>query len=126
MEEAQHTKQVIMKKKQIITENYLERIPAPKGELKWETTPENKVNLLIENTGFFNRVAQKLFGKPPITYVHLDDMGSFVWPLMDGKRNIIELGQLVDNHFGETAHPLYERLAKFFQVLDSYRFIEWR
>lgn len=115
-----------MKKKQIISKNYLEKIPVANGELRWETTPEGKVDLLIENTGFFNRVAQKLFAKPPITYVHLDDMGSFVWPLMDGKRNIIELGRLVEEHFGESAHPLYERLVKFFQILDSYRFIEWK
>ncbi len=115
-----------MKKKQIISENYLEKIPVPNSLLKWETTPENRVNLLVENTGFFNRVAQRIFGKPSVTYVHLDDMGSFVWPLMDGKRSIIEIGKLVEEHFGEAAHPLYERLAKFFQVLDSYRFIEWK
>ncbi len=115
-----------MKKKQIISQNYLEKIPVPNRMLNWETTPDGRVDLLVENTGLFNRIAQKLFGKPKITYVHLDDMGSFIWPLMDGERNIIELGKLVDAHFGEAAQPLYERLAKFFQILDSYRFIEWK
>ncbi len=115
-----------MKKKQIISQNYLEKIPMPNSFLKWETNSEGKVDLLVENTGFFNRVAQKLFGKPKVTYVHLDDMGSFVWPLMDGQKNIIELGKAVDAHFGESAQPLYERLAKYFQILDSYRFIQWK
>ena len=35
-----------------------------------------------------------------------------------------ELGKEVVAHFGEEAAPLYERLAKFFQVLESYHFIK--
>lgn len=114
------------KKKNIIESNYLEKVPMRNDLLKWEVDDEDKVVLLIENTGFFNRVAQKLFKKPPVTYIHLDDMGSFVWPLVDGEKNIIELGKAVDEHFGEQAKPLYERLAKFFQILDSYKFIKWK
>ena len=61
-----------------------------------------------------------------MSYVHLDEMGSFVWPLLDGEKNIIQLGKLVDAHFGEKAHPLYERLARYFQIMDSYHFIDWK
>lgn len=114
------------KKKEIISENYLERIPVPNGNLRWESAEDGKITLLIENTGFFNKMAQKFFKKPKITFVHLDDMGSFIWPLMDGERDIIEIGKLVQGHFGEEANPLYERLAKFFKVLESYNFIEWK
>ena len=53
-------------------------------------------------------------------------MGSFVWPLIDGEKDIVALGKLVEEHFGEKANPLYERLAKYFQILDSYGFIEWK
>ena len=44
----------------------------------------------------------------------------------DGEKNIIELGKEVEKHFGEKANPLYERLAKYFQILDSYHFVEWK
>ena len=44
-------------------------------------------------------------------------------PLIDGQTNIIRLGEQVDKQFGQAASPLYERLAKFFQVLESYHFI---
>ena len=114
------------KKKEIISENYLERIPVPNGNLRWKSDEDGKITLLIENTGFFNKMAQKFFKKPKTTFVHLDDMGSFIWPLMDGERDIIEIGKLVQGHFGEAANPLYERLAKFFKVLESYNFIEWK
>ena len=32
----------------------------------------------------------------------------------------------VEEHFGEKAHPLYERLLKFFEIVESYDFILWK
>lgn len=112
-------------KKNVISENYLERIPCRSSLIEWKTDEEGIVTLEIENTGWANRIAQKLFKRPKISYVHLDKLGSFVWPLLDGKLTITELGKLVDAEFGEDAHPLYERLARYFQILDSYHFISW-
>ena len=48
-----------------------------------------------------------------------------MWPLIDGKKSVAEIAKDVDEHFGEEAHPLYERLVHFFKVLDSYKFIDW-
>lgn len=115
-----------MKKKNTVTQNYLEKIPLRHPDVNWTTDDKGAVTLEIENVGLFNRIAQKLFKKPRISYVHLDENGSFVWPLIDGERDIVAIGKLVDEHFGEAAHPLYERLAKFFQILDSYHFIIWK
>lgn len=114
------------KKKEIISHNYLEKIPMRHAHIMWSADENGIVTLDIENTGLMNRVAQKLFKKPKVSHIHLDEMGSFVWPLLDGEKNIIELGQLVEATFGEKANPLYERLAKYFQILDSYHFIEWK
>ena len=71
-------------------------------------------------------IAQKLFKKPKVSFVHLDANGSFVWPLIDGQRNIAEIGALVREHFGEECEPLYERLIKFFEILKSYNFISFK
>lgn len=115
-----------MKKKQIIIpKNYLEKIPMRPASLKWKTDSEGTVTILVKNTGWANWIAQKVFGRPETSYIHLDKLGSFVWPLLDGEMNIIELGKRVDERFGEEAHPLYERLARYFQIMDSYHFIEW-
>lgn len=116
-----------MKKKPIvIEENYLERIPCRPASLVWTSDAEGAVTLEVENTGWANRIAQKLFGRPKVSFIHLDKIGSFVWPLLDGEKTITELGRLVEEHFGEEAHPLYERLAQYFRILDSYHFIEWK
>ena len=115
-----------MKRKEKISENYLERIPARNSAIEWTADDKGKVTLNILNTGIFNKIAQKLFKKPPVTYIHLDEHGSFVWQIADGERNIIALGEDVKEKFGEAAEPLYPRLAKFFQILDSYGFIKFR
>ena len=113
-----------MKKKIVISQNYLERIPYRPHEIKWKEE-EGTVTLEIENRGFMNRLAQKLFHKPKTSFIHLDRTGSFIWPLLDGEKSIIDIGKLVEEHFGEEAHPLYERLAQYFKILDSYGFIRW-
>ena len=115
-----------MRKKEKITENYLEKIPSRNPSIEWTVDDEGSVTLNIPNSGIFNKLAQKLFEKPPVTYVHLDAHGSFVWQLADGNRDIISLGEDVKAKFGEAAEPLYPRLAKYFQILDSYGFIEWK
>lgn len=107
-----------------MSDNYLERKPKRREDLAWSNTDGN-VTLEIENKGIFNRVAQFIFRKPKISYVHLDEMGSFLWPLLDGTKTIIDLGVDVEKEFGDKAQPLYPRLAKFFQILESYKFINW-
>ncbi len=106
-------------------ENYLERIPV-RSELFWSADKNGIVTLDIENKGIFNRLAQKVFHRPKISHIHLDQIGSFIWPLIDGERNIRKLAGLVDECFGKKAAPLYERLAKYFQILYSYHFIQWK
>ena len=112
-----------MKKKS--KENYLEKIPVKNPVINWKTDEEGKVTLEIENKGIFNRIFQVILKKPKISFIHLDEMGSFVWPLIDGEKNIIAIGKFVEEHFGEKANPLYDRLSQYFQILDSYGFIKW-
>lgn len=108
------------------TENYLERRPNRRAGLKWTEGPAGTVTLHVPNTGAANRIAQKLFHRPPVTQIHLDQIGSFIWRRLDGERDLIAIGALVEKDFGEKAAPLYERLAKYVQILDSYRLVDWQ
>ena len=107
-------------------QNYLDKIPERNSKYNWSTDDEGNFTLEIPNRGIFHFLAQKLLGKPPVTYVHLDQMGSFVWPLIDGKEDIYSLGRKVEEKFGNEAHPLYERLAEYFRILESYGFVVWK
>lgn len=104
--------------------NFLEMTPVRNPEIHWTTDETGIVTLEIENKGVMKRITQKLLKKPKITYIHLDENGSFVWPLIDGEKTVMDIAKLVDEHFGEKAKPLYERLVKFFQILESYRFVK--
>lgn len=114
-----------MKKKKAIDKNFLEQKPLRKESLKWTCDGSGAVTLEIENKGVFNRVAQKLLKKPKISYIHLEEFGSFIWQQIDGERDIIKIGEAVRSHFGEKAEPLYERLAQYFKILEGYSFISW-
>ena len=115
-----------MKKKNVISQNYLEKKPIRTEGIEWSKDEKGVVTLEIVNKGVFNFIAQKLIKKPRISYVHLDEMGSFVWALLDGEKDIYEIGKLVEAEFGEKAKPLYERLATYFKILESYKFIGWK
>lgn len=104
-------------------ENYLEKIPRHKQGLNWSQDENGIVTLEMQNRGVANRVAQKLFKKPRVSFIHLEEFGSFVWLSIDGKRNILAIGELVKSQFGEKAEPLYERLATYIKTLQTNGFI---
>ena len=105
-----------------VQSNYLDKIPV-RADLAWSTDEAGIVTLHKENTGLFNRAAQKLLHKPKTSHIHLDEMGSFVWPLIDGKKTVGELAELAAQQFGNKADPAYLRMAKYIQILSSYEFV---
>lgn len=113
-------------KKYIGGDNYLERIPLQSPELTWSQSGTGKVVLYVCHRGFFHWLAHHLFQKPYVTRIELERMGNFIWPLVDGKRNLIDIGELVREKFGEAAEPLYERLAEYFRTLERNGFIVWK
>lgn len=105
-------------------ENCLEAVFVRNKDIKWTADEEGKVTLSVENKGIFNKIAQKLLKKPPVSYVHLDRFGSFVWQKTDGEKRVFEIAAEVEREFGEEANPLYERLVKYFSILESYGFVK--
>ena len=45
---------------------------------------------------------------------------------IDGEKSIAEIAKDVDDFFGKEAYPLYERIAEFFRILESQKFITWK
>ncbi len=103
--------------------NYLDKIPV-KGKLPFTAGDKGIVTLQVENKGAMNKIAQLIFEKPKISYIHLDEFGSFVWNEIDGKKDVFTIGRAVKARFGEKAEPLYERLSQYIQTLEKYGFAE--
>lgn len=112
-----------MKRKNKVSQNYLEFVPSHNPLIESVTDESGNVTILQENKGFFCFVTQKLFHKPKVSQIHLDEMGNFIWPLIDGNRSIMEISRLVKDHFGERAEPLYSRLVTYIDTLERYGFI---
>ena len=106
-------------------QNYLDLVPERAPELKWSQDEDGIIVLEVENTGVFNRIAQKLFKRPRYTKVHMEKYGSFLCPLIDGKKTVMELADIQKEEFGEEVEPLYPRVVKYMQIMESYHFISF-
>ncbi len=104
-------------------ENFVDYIPKRNALYEWELNSRNLAEVLVINRGFYNRIAQLLFKKPKISRIELDEMGSFIWQEMDGRKTVYEIGTAVKAKFGNKAEPLYERLCEYIQILHNNRFI---
>ena len=104
--------------------NYLDFIPEHNDKFKWDIDEEGKVTIFVENKGFFNKIFQALLKKPKVSQIHLDEMGNFIWPLIDGKKTIYDISVYVKEEFGDKAEPLYNRLIQYMYNLESYEFIK--
>lgn len=115
-----------MTKKEKKAANYLDLIPVFAQAHHWEKGEDGMVTIYIENKGLMNLIAQKLFKKPRVSQVHLDEMGSFILPLIDGTRTVNDIAMCVKEHFGEKAEPLYNRLVTYMHTLESYGFVKMK
>ncbi len=103
--------------------NFLYFVPCQNPTIEARADDHNHVVLTVVHKGFVNWVAQKLFFQHEKSYLHMDDLGSFVWDQIDGEQNIAQIAQNVKREFGEKAEPLYERLVPFLRTLQYNGFI---
>jgi hypothetical protein len=104
--------------------NLLELIP--EVTVGFETNESRIVTILAPR--FRNRLMLRLLVprlRNPWFRVSLDEIGSEVWLLCDGKRTIGEIGELLRARFQERVEPCYDRLAVFFRQLEEARFISF-
>ena len=112
--------------KKVVKINYLQKIPERNETINWTSDENGIVTLEVLNKGIINKIFQRLLKKPKISFIHLDETGSFVWPLIDGKKTVEEIGKELERNFGERANPVFERLVKYFEILKSYGFVGFK
>lgn len=105
--------------------NLLELVPVK--NIKWEKKEDGLIVLLkpkFKHPFFKKHVLPRM--KKPYFKIKLDAVGSFVWEHCDGKKTVKEVAQRLKDEFGESAEPLYDRLALFLQSLEKNRFISFK
>lgn len=84
-----------------------------------EVSNDNIVTILEKQDHKVQNFFRKLkFKIPQYKKIELDEFGSTVFLLIDGKRTIKEIGKILDSKYGEKIHPLYERLLLFLNHID--------
>lgn len=104
-----------MRRKGMTEENalgivYCRNVPAREAET---------VVLYLEHRSFYDRVAQRVFGRPAVSEISLDELGSFIWRHIDGERSVYEISRCVEARYQERAQPLYARLLRFLYIMEQ-------
>lgn len=116
-----------MKKKNKGEVNFLDFVPVKVESQKFMENEDGNIVMCIERKSIYDKIARLIRKKTPkFSYYTLDALGSFVWKQIDGTKDVFEIGRLVKEEFAEEAEPLYERLAKFIQILEMNRFVEYK
>lgn len=106
------------------TDNFLNYIPMRNPHFTWRCKSENnRIEVSVPNTGFFNRIAQLFFHRPKVSRIELDDIGSFLWQQIDGTHTVGQLADALQAEFGEQVQPLYDRIVQYLRTLQGLRFI---
>lgn len=104
--------------------NLLDLVPIP--IIGHEVGDAGIVTLLAPR--FKSRIMRRLLLprlKRPFFKVELDDIGSALWLLCDGERNVKEIALVMQENFEERIEPCYDRMSMFFQQLERARFITY-
>lgn len=105
-----------MKKEQ--ETNYLDKIPSVNLE-SWVEGEDGNIILHVKHKGIVIAVVAWLFKRSRISNIPLDEISSKAWRLIDGKRTIQEIGNIMDQQLGEQVAPVYERLSLLIKYLSS-------
>ena len=98
-----------------LRDNLLKKYPIRLDE--WE---EDKIVRIIRPK-FKTRIGKgfsKIFNITPTYTIKLDNYGSFVWKLCDGKTSVDEIGKILKMKFGEDVEPLYNKLSVYFNIME--------
>lgn len=104
-------------------DNFLELIPIKTEQYKAIKTETGITQILVPRNGMLDRIVRVFKKTPEVMKIDLDEYGTFVWNLIDGKRNIKEIGEQLNLEFGDEVEPLYERLVIYINILRNNKFI---
>ncbi len=105
--------------------NYMDIVPLHPHNLVFTLNDEGYVVIEIEHKGIYNLLAQKFFKKPRVSFITLDEYGTFVFTQIDGVKTVFDISVALDEHFGEGCHPLIDRLITYLRILKNNNFITY-
>ncbi len=99
----------------------------PEKLVQSQTNEENLEVLIVPKFRdfFFGKLLQpKLPEKKAYFRISLDEFGTFVWNLIDGKRTVFDIYKEFEKKYPEEEQSL-QRLSRFIQLLKESKFIKY-
>ncbi|CAK9330672.1 PqqD family protein [Thermoanaerobacter kivui] len=106
-----------MAKKQKKSDNFMLSVPHYSKKIEWKNK-NGKVIFVFYHNKLVERLVRLFVKKPETTTLELYEIGSTVWNLIDGKRNVYEMGQKLKERFRDSVEPFYDRLIIFMRYLN--------
>lgn len=106
-----------------ISKNYLDMIPVRAADMPWHIMENDMVEVEMENRGFYNTLAQKLFHRPRISHISFDKYGTALWLMIDGEKSIYDIVLCMEDYFPDEKDGMINRVAVFMSILESNQFI---
>lgn len=105
--------------------NLLEYIPVKANPYIDEKREENSnITLVIKRQGKLDKLLLKIFRKAhKELYVHLDEIGSYTWENIDGKRTVYELAKEFMTSYSVEEIEALNRMGTFIRILNNNKFI---
>ena len=105
-------------------ENVMQSIPLRNTAIKWEMDDKNEVSLVIpQKEKLWVKITSKIFMIPDKRLVVLDDVGSFVWTLCDGKNSVEYIVRRLCNKYNLTRKEAEVSLLTYMRQLGKRGFV---
>lgn len=115
-----------MAKKQKVSQNYFESVPLRREDRPWRLKEDGMVEIDVENTGFYHFIAQKLFRKPRVSHIALDQYGTVVWQSMDGRNSVMDIVHIMEKEFPQETDRMLDRVVTYLATLQRNGFISMK
>jgi Coenzyme PQQ synthesis protein D (PqqD) len=89
-----------------------------------ETAEDGLVTLVVPKfrSVFLQKWLVPWLAKPNFR-IRLDNVGSFIWQRCDGTTPVLKIAEEMQSEFGEGIQPVYDRISRFLNKLESSQFI---
>lgn len=89
-------------------------------KIEYEVDEEGIVTIMIRQDHKVQNFFRKLkFRIPEYRKLSLDEYGSWIFLQVDGKKSVKDIGESLEEKYGDKVHPLYERLLLFLNHIDT-------
>ncbi|WP_085829136.1 PqqD family protein [Clostridium massiliodielmoense] len=107
--------------------NLLEFIPYKNLSYIYDKEEEsNNITIIIKRNSKFDKLILKIFRKAhKELYVHLDEIGSFIWRNIDGKKTVLNLCEGFMKEYNVEQSEAINRTVYFLKILKNNKFIKF-